>query len=134
MSWELSRNILKAQVFKRVVWIPSLLWKIPSHFWSFLKTPKWLTVSKENIKADGSDSLNTKKQVLSKSEAFASLPALLAPASTSCLRPPHICSLVPMWYIQLAQRMKSNNLQIQRLLWDLLFKNAISFSLQVPLF
>ena len=46
-------------------------------------TPKCPTVSKQNIKADGSASLNTRKQALSKTEVLARLAALLAPAPTS---------------------------------------------------
>lgn len=84
----------KHKVFRQWYRFPSLLRKIPDHRQSFLRTPKWLTAGKENIKADGSDHLNTITQVLSKTEASASLPTLLVPASTSRPQPPHSCSPV----------------------------------------
>lgn len=59
------------------------------------QVPKWQKVDRETKKADGLGQLNTEKQVLSKAEAFASLPTLLVPASTSGLSPlqsPHLLS------------------------------------------
>lgn len=40
------------------------------------------------MKADGSDRRNTKKQVLSKTETFASLPTPLVPTSSLLAAPP----------------------------------------------
>lgn len=90
-------------------------------------------MGKEKIKADGLDSPNTTKQVLSKTAAFASLP----PAG-SCLRVPHSACVPPPLLTgahaihQSTQEMKSNNCK-SRAYWDLLFANEISFSLKVSL-